>query len=225
MLGMNLATLLFGLQRSLVGLLLVRCLGQSRCSNLDSYRLPTMLYLSRRFLLRQRGRYLLSPWRTHRFHEPSHRLSYLQSCLASWYYHRVSQQTRRLDSLNLTLLLDRPLIGGTFSNPASTFPNSTLFHHDLFRTYPYFLPGCIASAVSLIGVILGYFLLEEVCSFCCVLHMRPLTVVDSAQQVPWTAIQHVRPRTRPAAKISPIHSKEARFRSYHPRYQLVRRRP
>ena len=29
MLGMNLATLLFGLQRTLVGLLLVRCLGQS----------------------------------------------------------------------------------------------------------------------------------------------------------------------------------------------------
>lgn len=104
MLGMNLATLLFGLQRSLVGLLLVRCLGQSRCSNLDSYRLPTMLYLSRRFLLRQRGRYLLSPWRTHRFHEPSYRLSYLQSCVASWYYHRVSRQTtRQLISLNLTL--------------------------------------------------------------------------------------------------------------------------
>ena len=31
MLGMNLATLLFGLQRTLVGLLLVRCLGQSLC--------------------------------------------------------------------------------------------------------------------------------------------------------------------------------------------------
>lgn len=103
MLGMNLATLLFGLQRSLVGLLLVRCLGQSRCSNLDSYRLQTMLHHSRRFLLRQRCRYLLSPWRTHRFHEPSHRLSYIQSCLASWYYHRVSQYaTRRPVSLNLT---------------------------------------------------------------------------------------------------------------------------
>jgi hypothetical protein len=36
MLGMNLATLLFGLQRSLVGLLLVRCLGQSRVMVLPS---------------------------------------------------------------------------------------------------------------------------------------------------------------------------------------------
>jgi MFS family permease len=89
MLGMNLATLLFGLQRTLVGLLLVRCLGQSLV--MDSYRLQTMLYHSRRFLLRQRGRYLFSPGRTHRFHEPSYRLSYFQSCLASWYYHRVGQ--------------------------------------------------------------------------------------------------------------------------------------
>ncbi len=76
-------------------------------------------------------------------------------------------------SLDLTISLDRPLIGGTFSNPASTFPNSNLFQHDLFRTYPYFLPGCITSAVSLIGVILGYVLLEEVGSSCRIPHLRP----------------------------------------------------
>lgn len=93
MLGMNLATLLFGLQRTLVGLLLVRCLGQSLCYPCF-HRLHTITllpYHRRRFFLRQRGRYLFSPRRTHRFHESSYRLSYFQSCLASWFHHRVSQ--------------------------------------------------------------------------------------------------------------------------------------
>lgn len=60
----------------------------------------------------------------------------------------------------LTNELGSPLIGGAASSPANTFPN--LFNHDFFRTYPYFLPGCIASVISLTGAIFGYLVLEEV---------------------------------------------------------------
>lgn len=60
----------------------------------------------------------------------------------------------------LTNELGSPLIGGAASSPANTFPN--LFSHDFFRTYPYFLPGCIASVISLTGAIFGYLVLEEV---------------------------------------------------------------
>ncbi|KAH9004898.1 major facilitator superfamily domain-containing protein [Lactarius hatsudake] len=116
MLGMNLATLLFGLQRTLVGLLLVRCLGGFFSGN----------------------------------------VAVIYSVLGE-----LTDSTNQAIAFLFSVLLGQPLIGGTFSNPASTFPNSNLFHHDLFRTYPYFLPGCITSAVSLIGVILGYVLLEE----------------------------------------------------------------
>jgi hypothetical protein len=60
----------------------------------------------------------------------------------------------------LTIQLDSPLIGGIFSNPADVFPK--LFSHGFFRTYPYFLPGCIAAFISLTGATFGYFFLEEV---------------------------------------------------------------
>jgi len=117
-----LATLLFGLQRTLVGLLLVRCLGGFFSGN----------------------------------------VAVIYSVLGE-----LTDSTNQAIAFPIFSLawpvgsIIGPLIGGTFSNPASTFPNASLFHHDLFRTYPYFLPGCITSAVSLIGVILGYFLLEE----------------------------------------------------------------
>lgn len=65
-----------------------------------------------------------------------------------------------IDSAILTNEPDSPLIGGASSNPANSFPN--LFGHDFFRTYPYFLPGCIASVIALAGAIFGYFFLEEV---------------------------------------------------------------
>ncbi|TFY65498.1 hypothetical protein EVG20_g5566 [Dentipellis fragilis] len=53
-----------------------------------------------------------------------------------------------------------PLIGGTFSNPATKFPQ--FFDYEFLRTYPYFLPGFIAAVTSVSGVIFGYFFLEEV---------------------------------------------------------------
>lgn len=65
-------------------------------------------------------------------------------------------------SILLTIQLHSPLIGGTFSNPANAFPK--LFNHDFFRAYPYFLPGCIAAVISVIGAIFGYVFLEEVSS-------------------------------------------------------------
>jgi hypothetical protein len=71
----------------------------------------------------------------------------------------------------LTNHLGSPLIGGTFSSPANTFPN--LFNHAFFRAYPYFLPGCIASVICLTGVIFGYVFLEEVSSF----HSSPISVL------------------------------------------------
>ncbi|KAI0035731.1 MFS general substrate transporter [Vararia minispora EC-137] len=52
-----------------------------------------------------------------------------------------------------------PLIGGTFSNPADRFP--WLFAAEFWRTYPYFLPGFIASVVAFVGFGFGYFFLEE----------------------------------------------------------------
>jgi hypothetical protein len=67
-----------------------------------------------------------------------------------------------IDSSILTNVFGSPLIGGATSNPANAFPN--LFSHDFFRTYPYFLPGCIASVISLSGAVFGYFFLEEVSS-------------------------------------------------------------
>jgi len=63
-------------------------------------------------------------------------------------------------SILLTIQLDSPLIGGIFSNPANTFPK--LFSHNIFRAYPYFLPGCIAAVISVIGAVFGYVFLEEV---------------------------------------------------------------
>jgi len=116
------------------------------------------LHHHRWFLLRQHGCHLLSIGRDYRLHEPSHRVTHLCSGLANWFYHRVICFTNRLGSL--IIQLDSPLIGGTFSNPANAFPN--LFSHDLFRTYPYFLPGCIAAVISVTGAIFGYVFLEEV---------------------------------------------------------------
>ncbi|KAA1474864.1 MFS general substrate transporter [Dentipellis sp. KUC8613] len=55
--------------------------------------------------------------------------------------------------------LHRPLIGGTFSNPATKFPQ--FFDYEFLRTYPYFLPGFIAAVTSVSGVVFGYFFLEE----------------------------------------------------------------
>lgn len=54
----------------------------------------------------------------------------------------------------------RPLLGGTFSNPAEKFPS--LFDNHLFRTYPYLLPSLVAASIAFSGVIFGIFFLEEV---------------------------------------------------------------
>ncbi|KIJ60665.1 hypothetical protein HYDPIDRAFT_43197 [Hydnomerulius pinastri MD-312] len=52
-----------------------------------------------------------------------------------------------------------PLIGGSFSHPASKYPEA--FDYEFWRDYPYFLPCLIAAIVAIIGVILGYAFLEE----------------------------------------------------------------
>ncbi|KIL00657.1 hypothetical protein PAXRUDRAFT_29651 [Paxillus rubicundulus Ve08.2h10] len=52
-----------------------------------------------------------------------------------------------------------PLIGGSFSHPASKYPE--LFDLEFWRDYPYFLPCLISAIVAIIGGLLGYAFLEE----------------------------------------------------------------
>ncbi|KAF9239644.1 major facilitator superfamily domain-containing protein [Melanogaster broomeanus] len=52
-----------------------------------------------------------------------------------------------------------PLIGGSFSHPASKYPQ--VFDYEFWRDYPYFLPCLISATISIIGVLLGYAFLEE----------------------------------------------------------------
>ncbi|KAF8503783.1 MFS general substrate transporter [Russula emetica] len=119
-LGASVATVLFGLQRTLPGILLVRCIGGFFSGN------TAVIY----------------------------------SVLGE-----ITDSTNQAIAFPVFALawpfgsIIGPLIGGTFSSPANAFPN--LFNHDFFRSYPYFLPGCIASVICLTGAIFGYVFLEE----------------------------------------------------------------
>ncbi|KAH7870483.1 MFS general substrate transporter [Lentinula edodes] len=61
----------------------------------------------------------------------------------------------------------RPLIGGSLSNPAQKFERidhaEGLFSRivSFFHLHPYFLPGLVSGIISLMGVALAYFCLEE----------------------------------------------------------------
>lgn len=55
--------------------------------------------------------------------------------------------------------LCRPLIGGTFANPAETFPK--WFNTPFWRSYPYLLPSLIAASLSLVTTSIALFVLEE----------------------------------------------------------------
>ena len=53
-----------------------------------------------------------------------------------------------------------PAIGGTFSDPRSSFPD--IFPEGgLFDRYPYLLPNLLCALLLLVSIIFGYFLLEE----------------------------------------------------------------
>jgi MFS family permease len=52
-----------------------------------------------------------------------------------------------------------PLIGGTFSHPASKYPD--ILGYQFLKDYPYVLPCFIAFAIAIIGVSLGFIFLEE----------------------------------------------------------------
>jgi hypothetical protein len=53
-----------------------------------------------------------------------------------------------------------PAIGGTFADPATSFPN--VFSQDgLFGQFPYLLPNLLCAAMLLVSILAGYFLLEE----------------------------------------------------------------
>lgn len=54
----------------------------------------------------------------------------------------------------------RPLIGGSFSNPATRFPR--YFNQSFFLQFPYFLPCFIAGLLGILAVIMGYYCLDEV---------------------------------------------------------------
>lgn len=53
-----------------------------------------------------------------------------------------------------------PAIGGTFADPAASFPD-TFSQDGLFGRFPYLLPNLICAGMLLLGIALGYFLLEE----------------------------------------------------------------
>lgn len=53
-----------------------------------------------------------------------------------------------------------PALGGTFADPAQSFPN-TFSKHGIFGRFPYLLPNLLCSGLLLISIIAGYFLLEE----------------------------------------------------------------
>lgn len=53
-----------------------------------------------------------------------------------------------------------PALGGTFANPAKTFPS--VFSRDgLFGTFPYLLPNLLCALLLMISITLGYFFLYE----------------------------------------------------------------
>jgi hypothetical protein len=53
-----------------------------------------------------------------------------------------------------------PAIGGTFADPANSFPN-TFSQDGIFGRFPYLLPNLLCSGLLLISIIAGYVLLEE----------------------------------------------------------------
>lgn len=53
-----------------------------------------------------------------------------------------------------------PAIGGSFANPASSFP-SVFPSNGIFATFPFLLPNLICAALLLISISAGYFLLIE----------------------------------------------------------------
>jgi MFS family permease len=55
--------------------------------------------------------------------------------------------------------LTRPLLGGTFSHPALKFQ---LLDWPFLRDYPYFLPCLIAGVLGILGIVVGFFFLDEV---------------------------------------------------------------
>ncbi|QSZ33585.1 hypothetical protein DSL72_005153 [Monilinia vaccinii-corymbosi] len=53
-----------------------------------------------------------------------------------------------------------PAIGGTFADPATTFPD--VFSPDgIFNTFPYLLPNLICAGLLFVSILAGYFLLQE----------------------------------------------------------------
>jgi MFS family permease len=53
-----------------------------------------------------------------------------------------------------------PALGGTFADPAQSFPN-IFSSNGLFGRFPYLLPNLLCSSLLLISIVAGWFLLEE----------------------------------------------------------------
>lgn len=111
---MSIASLWFGLSKSLAGVILARCFGSSslRCSARDQNGLTHHKLLHRswsRFW--QCRRHLLRLGRTDRLDEPSHRISHLRPHMALWRNHRVRRiyisDSVVISRLSLVLCLDR----------------------------------------------------------------------------------------------------------------------
>lgn len=81
----------------------------------------------------------------------------LRNDMATWRYNGVSVSD---SSSQMTCLAFSPLLGGTFSDPATKYPS--FFDYALFRSYPYLFPCLVAAIISCAGATFGYFFMEEV---------------------------------------------------------------
>lgn len=108
-----------------------------------------------------------SSGRNDRRDEPSPRVPGVRTLLAPWGRYRVRKPSG-IALVPRQLKVIRPLIGGTFSDPAEKF--GLWFNSDLFRTFPYLLPCLIVAVLTLLTVCLGNVLLQEVrrCQFICI---------------------------------------------------------
>jgi len=73
--------------------------------------------------------------------------------------HRAGDNT---DSFSSGCIIG-PLIGGTFYEPATRYPEH-FGHIQILKDRPYLLPCAVSTCVTLGAIVVGYFLIEEVSS-------------------------------------------------------------
>lgn len=85
------------------------------------------------------------------------------------YYRRFSAPATK------TTKFYSPMIGGSLSQPAKKFP--AYFDTPFFHAFPYFLPCFVASLITLLSILVGYWHLKEVS---CAEHHSHQTLTDES---------------------------------------------